>query len=52
MQGVHNWKARRSTQILLWVDSAIVAHRKKMLCVRGMAQAKGLIAALERVVHF
>ena len=43
---VKNWKGRRSNQILRWVASAIVTHRHKMRRVRGMAQAKILIAAL------
>jgi putative transposase len=46
IQRVRNWKARRSNQILRWVASSIVAHRKKMRRVRGMAQAQGLSAAL------
>jgi len=46
IQRVKNWKARRSNQILRWVASSILAHRKKMRRVRGMAQAKVLIAAL------
>lgn len=46
IQRVKNWKARRSNQILRWVASAIVTHRQKMRRVRGMAQAKELIAAL------
>jgi putative transposase len=45
-QRVKNWKARRSNQILRWVASSILAHRQKMRRVRGMAQAKQLIAAL------
>jgi putative transposase len=46
IQRVKNWKARRSNQILRWVASSIVAHRKKMRRVRGMTQAKEFIAAL------
>jgi hypothetical protein len=42
---VKNWKARCSNQILRWVASSILAHRKKMHHVRGMAQAKELIVA-------
>jgi putative transposase len=43
---VKNWQAHRSQQILRWVASAIVDHRKKMRRVRGLGQAAGLIAAL------
>ncbi len=43
---VKNWQAHRSQQILRWVASAIVEHRKKMRRVRGMGQAASLIAAL------
>lgn len=43
---VKNWKSQRSKQILRWVASSIVAHRKKMRRVRGMAQAATLITAL------
>ena len=46
IQRVKNWKARRSNQILRWVASAIVAHRKKMRRVRGMTQATALLTAL------
>lgn len=46
IQRVKNWKARHSNQILRWVASAIVTHRKKMRRVRGMTHAKGLVAAL------
>lgn len=46
LRRVKNWKARRSKQILRWVASAIVAHRKKMRRVRGLKHAKVLIAAL------
>lgn len=46
LQRVKNWKARRSNQLLRWVASAIVAHRKKMRRVRGMAQATTLVTAL------
>jgi transposase-like protein len=46
IQRVKNWKARRSNQVLRWVASSIVAHRKKMRRVRGMTQAKELMAAL------
>jgi putative transposase len=48
IQRVKNWKARRSNQILRWVASSIVAHRKKMRRVRGMAQAEMLMTALGR----
>ncbi len=47
IQCVKNWKARRSNQILRWVSTAIVTHHTKMRRVRGMSQAKTLIAALE-----
>lgn len=45
---VKNWKSQRSQQILRWVAASILAHRKKMRRVRGMAQAEELIAALGR----
>jgi putative transposase len=45
---VKNWKVRRSNQILRWVASSIIAHRKKMRRVRGIAQADVLITALGR----
>lgn len=44
-QRMKNWKARRSNQILRWVASSSVAHRKKMRRVRGMAQAGRLLTA-------
>jgi len=46
IQRVKNWKARRSSQSLRRVASSILAHRKKRRRVRGMAQAKELVAAL------
>jgi transposase-like protein len=45
---VKNWKSQRSQQILRWVATSILAHRKKMRRVRGMAQAEALITALGR----
>jgi putative transposase len=46
IQRVKNWKARRSNQVLRWVASSIIAQRKKMRRVRGMAQADGLITGV------
>jgi putative transposase len=43
---VKNWQASRSQQVLRWVASAIIDHRKKMRRVRGLGQASSLIAAL------
>lgn len=43
---VKNWKSQRTRQILRWVASSILAHRKKMRRVRGLAQATTLITAL------
>lgn len=45
---VKNWKGQRSQQILRWVATAILAHRRKMRRVRGMAQAEELVTALGR----
>jgi len=45
---VKNWKSQRSQQILRWVAASILAHRKKMRRVRGLAQAEELISALRR----
>jgi transposase-like protein len=45
---VKNWKGQRSQQILRWVAASLLAHRKKMRRVRGMAQAEELITALGR----
>jgi len=45
---VKTWKGQRSNQILRWVAASILAHRKKMRRVRGMAQAAELITALGR----
>lgn len=45
---VKNWRAQRSQQVLRWVAASILAHRKKMRRVRGMAQAAELITALGR----
>jgi putative transposase len=45
---VKNWKSQRSNQILRWVAASILAHRKKMRRVRGLAQAEELVTALGR----
>jgi putative transposase len=45
---VKNWKSPRSQQILRWVASSIMAHRKKMRRVRGLTQAEELVTALGR----
>jgi putative transposase len=45
---VKNWKGQRSNQVLRWVAASILAHRKKMRRVRGMAQADALVTALGR----
>jgi putative transposase len=45
---VKHWKGQRSNQILRWVAASILAHRKKMRRVRGLAQAEELITALGR----
>jgi len=45
---VKNGKSQRSQQILRWVASSILAHRKKMRRVRGMTQAEELVTALGR----
>lgn len=45
---VKNWKSQRSQQILRWVASSLLAHRKKMRRVRGMTQAEELVTALGR----
>ena len=45
---VKNWKGQRSNQILRWVAASLLAHRKKMRRVRGLAQAEELTTALGR----